>query len=296
MYQYSESGVVRDWIFVVILLVATCILILGMGFLHKYLLKNIPRFFRYTMEGKNDLEVREASLSFCDFKVVPVSISGIIYGVSVASSVFILKVWPDLPTLRCLLFVFLFFVNFVTGVALFSVVLFTYRAWKISGYVKVDIWERSNLSTEIYRKITQSIALVGGFYAFLCISGIWVSVFPVSTLTIGYSVFSGMVILSLYIFPKLPIRLKIKRSKRENLEVVSSLIRDELKKVFRPPGTQTPPVAYDYISSLLNLRDRIERTPTWPFELKSLLTTSYMGLVTILPVIIQIIIFFRGFN
>ena len=290
--QWSFTKVIRDSLFIGLLFGATLMLVQSMRSLYKFAANNSMSFFSFTLEGKEYDEVVQASTDFIRsiFNSKWMSFVGIIYGIAVGSAVFLTGVWTDQIFLRSLLFVFLFVVNFVTGIGFYGLIMFFMTAWKIGKLVKIDLWQRDNPSTVFLRRITHSTAIIASIYVCICISSILFSVFPIDSLTIGYSVFAGVIILACFIIPEIPVRKKIVDEKRLTLMDLNNQLQLEFKKSLEEAKNMNKAIDLSKIDCLMDLRQKVGKIHVWPFGMRTLTTAVSVILVTSLPAFLQILL------
>ena len=244
------------------------------------------------MEGKEYSEVVEASDDFMRsiFNTKWMTAAGIAYGTGVGSAVFLTDVWTEQNLLRSILFVFLFVVNFITGIGFYGLIMFFMKAWKIGKLVKIDLWQRDNPSTAFLRKITHSTAIIASIYICICISSILFSVFPIGSLTIGYSAFAGVIILACFIIPEIPVRRKIVVEKRATLIDLNSQLQREFKKTLDEARSMKKAIDLSKIECLMDLREKVGKIHVWPFGVRTLTTAVSVILVTSLPAFLQFLL------
>lgn len=291
-FQWSYTNVIKDSLFIGLLLGATLLLLQAMRYLYIFVVNNNMSFFSFSMEGEEYEKVVSAANKLCGsiFNTKSMIISGLLYGSAVGSAVFLMDIWTEETSLRILLFLFLFIINFVTGIGFYGLIMFFLQSWKISRIVKVNLWQRQNPSTLFLRKITHTTAIIASIYICMCMASILFSVIPFGSLTIGYSVFAGIIIIACLIVPEIPIRRKIATEKRETIMDINSQLQIEFKKALNEAKNSQKGIDLTKIDSLISLRQKIEKISVWPFGLRTVVTAVSVIVVTSLPGILQFIL------
>lgn len=218
------------------------------------------------------------------------TISGIIYGVVVGSSPFFLNLWEHFLQNRIYLSLFLLFVNFITGVAFYSLITFYFHSFKLGELIKVDLWNVDNPSTRFLLGATRRISVLSSFYVSICLSSILFSVFPITGLVITYSIFACLILLSSLIIPSYPVYQKLKDAKEKNLTDIDAKLNELFYKTINEVKSGGSNFDLKQFEILFQLRDRIESVTILPFKSKTLSAALSIILVSIIPVIVQIIL------
>ena len=218
------------------------------------------------------------------------TISGIIYGAAVGSSPFLLNLWEPFVYNKIFLALFLFIVNFITGVAFYSLIMFYFHSFKLGDMIKVDLWNVDNPSTRFLLGATRRISVLSSFYVSICLSSILFSVFPISSLVITYSIFACAILLSSLIIPSYPVFHKLKAAKEKNLSEIDTKLNELFYKTINEVKSGGSNFDLKQFEILFQLRDRIESVTILPFKSKTLSAGLSIILVSIIPVIVQIIL------
>lgn len=222
--------------------------------------------------------------------------AGILYGLTIGFSPFVLGVWRQSYLLRTLLGAFLFTVNFATGVGFFGLITFFIKSVKLGSLVEVDIWQKENPSTEFLLGAARRISLLVSAYICICNASILFSILPLSGFVLGYALFSGGLIILSSLIPTVPIIRKIATSKRDALHRVNTQIQHEFGRILEASGSDEGQVDLARLEKLIALRDRIDGTNIWPFRIKFFSTGLSIVFVTSLPPLLQAVIqrFFKS--
>jgi hypothetical protein len=188
------------------LVAATVTLVLGMRRIALYILQRGPVLYT-SMMSKDDPEkgYREyQGLCRSVTGYLPMTVAGVLYGAAVGAAPFVLGIWHDEIRLRASLALFMFIVNFVTGVAFFALIRFLISSVQLGGSVEVELWESRNPSVDFLLGAARRVSLLASVYIATCISSILFSVLPLRGLVMGYSLFACAVPTENLIRPRLP--------------------------------------------------------------------------------------------
>jgi hypothetical protein len=235
--QWYRNEDIKDAAFVSMLIAATMILMLSLKNLQKYIETKGLNFYSFVLSTSNPEKALQEHDRFCASVISfrHMTVVGLLYGMAIASTPFILDVWKDDLFLRSSLSVFMFFVNFATGLAFYSLLSFFYHAVKMGKMVKVDLWRVENPSTSFLLGATRRISVLASIYICICISSIIFSVLPFSKLVVAYSCFSACIILLSLAVPTIPVAKKIRETRDRTLyqidEQVEAAFSDALAKI-----------------------------------------------------------------
>ncbi|MFC1619429.1 hypothetical protein ACFL45_05740 [Candidatus Neomarinimicrobiota bacterium] len=291
--QWVRNAEDKDALFVSMLIAATMILVAGIRILFKYLVSRGVDFYHFVFSTSDPEQgYQEYNKLVKSILNVPLmTVTGLMYGSLLGISPLIMKARPGEPLLLVLLMIFMFFVNYVTGVGFYGLITFFRHAIKMGRLIRVDLWQTENPSTKFLLGATRRISILASIYVCLCLSSIGFSVFPISVEVISYSVFAGLIILSSLIIPAYPVSRKIHDVKAEALLDINSQLHSEFIRTLEGMKSGSKDVDLSKFESLLQLRDKIESITTYPFRLQYLTSgLSVIGLSSI-PVLLQ---FFLG--
>ena len=170
--QWYRHGDIKDAEFVSMLIAATMILMFGLRRLQRYIVTKGLDFYSFVMSTRDPekavLEHDKLCTSVFNFRRM--TISGVLYGMTIASAPFVLGVWKDDLLLRSSLSLFMFFVNFVTGVTFYGLLTFFHHAVKMGAMVRIDLWHVDNPSTNFLLGATRRLSMLASIYICICIS------------------------------------------------------------------------------------------------------------------------------
>lgn len=287
LVQYAIYDKIVDSLFIGLLFGSSFILLFGIKWIQRFFKDRVILFYNNLDKGlvleKSDFEKLTRKI----FKNPFVIVSGIVYGIAIGCAPFILNVWSDSLTLKLLLSLFLFIVNFLTGASLYSLFMLFVFLYKTSSFLSISLYNRINPASDFVADLSSRASIIASFYIAFSITSIYFSELPINTMTIGYSFFAVIVILVAYIFPMIPISNKIQIQKRSLLNEISSLLQKELNKLVSN-AQHNEEINIDKYNSLLELRTKISDIHSSPIGLKAIWNSIYIILITLLPVFIQV--------
>jgi hypothetical protein len=290
--EWTCTGHIQDGLFIGLLLGATLLLLQGMRAIFRYVVNNIIAFFAFALEKKNYEEISARSKVYCHdiFNSRNMILSGILYGLVVGSSIFFMNIWKEEGLLKIFLFLFLFIINFVTGIGFYGMVKFFVNSWKIGKFVKVDLWQRVNPTMSFFQRVKRDTALIAIAYISICISSIFFSGLRYESLSIGYSIFAGIVVLLVFVLPEIPIRKKIMFSKKKALAAINNQLQSEFQQALDEAKSADKEIDLSKIERLIILREKIHKISAWPFGLHTIGTAISVIIITILPIVLEYIL------
>jgi hypothetical protein len=222
------------------------------------------------------------------------SIAGLLYGTTVGIiAPLVLGIWQEVTFLLVFLSIFLFLINFVTGVFFYSLLKFFIISIKWGEIVIVELWYIENMSILFLRKIKFLIIVIGTFYIALCMMSIifFSNILPPNKypIIIGYATFSILIMIGMFIIPEIPIIRKFLSKKRKELEKINIKIQKEYNR-FNFDDTNISDLDLNKIDQLLKLKSQIEPLGTWSTTFRMIRTGIGIIIVSLLPITIQIIL------
>lgn len=288
MEQITTGSIVDAW-FVSMLVGATAILLYGLKYLRDYLVNRGIRFYNFVLSTDDPEEAYRQHSKLCKSVLNSrwMSFAGIVYGFIVGSAPFLLSLWQANLTLQICLSLFLFIINFVTGVAFYGLISFFMHAMKMGQLIEVDIWRVNKPSTEFLLGATRRISILSGLYSGISNTSILFSVFPVSGLVIGYFCFSGITILSSVVIPSIPIARKLRMAKLKAINEIEHQLHNTLKESLKKAKDPNKKISTERFESLLTMKDKIESIHSWPFRVKSIFAGISVLFLSLAPLIVE---------
>lgn len=290
--QWTNTSEIRDSVFISMLIGATILLLIGLKYQSLYLQNKGKDFYSFVIATDNPEKALKDHQSFFSstMNTRRMTISGIIYGAAIGSSPFLLNLWEPFVYNKIFLSLFLFIVNFITGLAFYSLIMFYFHSFKLGDMIKVDLWNVDNPSTRFLLGATRRISVLSSFYVSICLSSILFSVFPISSLVITYSIFACLILLSSLIIPSYPVFHKLKAAKEKNLSEIDTKLNELFYKTINEVKSGGSNFDLKQFEILFQLRDRIESVTILPFKSRTLSAGLSIIVVSIIPVIVQIIL------
>jgi hypothetical protein len=287
--QYLEYNQIRDSLFIGLLFGGSFILLFGIIWIQRYFIDKLDLFYFNLEKSKNITYVEFEKLINRIFNNPFVLIAGIFYGILVGCVPFILGIWNNNLLLKILLAIFLLIVNFLTGASLFSLIMLYFFLFRTSDFITVSLYGGNNTSSGFITDLSKRASIIASLYIAFCVTSIYFSELPINSLTIGYSIFAGMIILTAYIIPMIPIRNKILTQKKTLMNELSFSLQSELDKIVINTKSGDD-INIEKFKSLLELKSAISAIQTIPIGFKALWNSIYIILITLLPVFIQLIL------
>ncbi len=292
IFQWIKNQTIEDTYFVNMLIGATIILLIALKYLGNFFLINGRDFYQFIISKKDPertyQKYSQFILNVLNFKRM--TFTGIVYGIALGSAPYLLNSWSNQPELQFLLALFMFFINFVTGISLYSLLSFFINAAKTRKLIKIDLWRIENPATVFLLGATRRIAIFASVYISISLSSILFSILPFSGLVIGYSIFSGLIIISSIIIPSFPIMQKIKNIKEKNLSEIDEKLNENFHQTIKNIRTKNSKVYMEHFESLLQLRARINDISVLPFRAKSIMAVASVLVLSALPVGLQLLL------
>lgn len=289
--QWITTNDIIDSFFVGLLLGATLLLLQGIHYMHAFVLKDILSFFIPIKSEIDYKEMTQIAKEFIRsiFNNAYMTLSGCVYGLIISLAVYSLNVWQQHQSLNIFLSLFIFTINFVTGLGFYGLIVFFKKSVMLSKIIKVDLWQTENPSTVFLRKLTVRTAMLASFYICICIGSIYFSILPLGSLTIGYSIFSGVIIVIAFILPEIPILKKVAESRSKVLAELNNQIQIEFKRAFGKDNNYDN-LDISRLETLLKFKEKIETINIWPFKIKIITTSFSVLFVTFLPVLLKVVL------
>jgi len=299
LLQWFLIGEIKDSIFIGILIGANALLLRGILMISNYVCKNCINFFVFTFPNKkpNELEKESFHILRRIFNIKNMSIAGFIYGTVVGLAPFVFRIMDKNillslegnTILLVFLSIFLFLINFVTGIFFYSLLMFFLISIEWGRLVRVELWSRENISMDFLRNMKFKIIIIGTIYIVLCMISIIFSILPKNILIFGYATFSIITMLAIFIVPEIPVRRKLILEKKEAVDKINTQIQLEYNKLFHSSENSLK-LDLRKIDQLIQFKEKIESLSTWPGSFKIIRTTIGIIIISILPVGIQILL------
>jgi len=290
--QWSRHGSIEDAVFVGILIGATLILLLGIGWFYRFLAAKGLDYFQCLLQADGPADIYAAFSKLCasTIDLRRTTAAGCCYGALVGSAAWILNTWEGDAVLRFALGLFLFSVNFVTGVAFHGLLVFFGQAVRSGRHVPISLWHSINPATDFLLAATRRIVLLASVYISLCIGSVAFSTLPLGGFLVGYSVFCGLVLIASIFVPIVPLALRTREVKEEALRAINARL-DECYREFMAKAREGDATAeLAMLERYFTLKAKIEAVPVWPFKLRSIGAALSVVFFSSIPVLLQLIL------
>jgi len=289
--QMVVIGEVRDELFVSLLVAGTLVLVLGMRRVIGYLGSREPGFVADVLEtGSEEASRAVFQLTrerLANHRWLAAAAAG--YGLAVGSAPWLLSAWQGQGVLRLLLAAFLTAVNAVTGVAVYSLVVYLIHVRKLGELARIDVWHFETPSAALVVGITQRVTILAAVYVSLSLSSVLFSVLPLGGVMAGYSAFAGIAILACLVIPPMPLIRNAKRRRREELDALNrqlpALYREAVAGL--AAGNRS---GVDQLQGLLVIRTAVLEQEIYPFRLRTVGTAVGVLLLAFLPSVLEAVL------
>jgi len=290
--QWSLTGQIVDTLFVGLLFGASVILVFGIYMLGSHLIMKSPAFFLAAFEDQKKMDAAKIHADFLQliFDTKKMTITGILYGLLLAGSPIVLELWSENGILLFNLSIFLFFVNFITGAALYSLVRFIEKMYRITPFIHIDLWQANSDKTDFLLGMTRKMTVIASIYISLCMISILFSKFPINVMILSYAAFSGLIFLTILIVTPAPVMKKLKQAKMEALTELDLRIQELFSVGSKENDQLGNSEELTKLRNLFELREKIEQMNTFPFKVKSILAALSVIFFSALPVIVRTIL------
>jgi hypothetical protein len=124
----------------------------------------------------------------------------------------------------------------------------------------------------------------------MSITSIFFSKLHSNFLSLGYSVFAGIIIILVFVLPEIPIRKKLLVAKRKALLTVNNQLQSEFQHALGEAKSENGSIDLAKIEKLILLKEKIEKVSVWPFGTQTASTVFSVIAITILPIILEFIL------
>lgn len=299
----NTSKVESESFFVALLVAATMILVIGLSGLRRFFIQKglkLTIFLKPSTKIDSSYNVfKQISDNIFRFKYM--TIVGFIYAFSISSGVFIINPWSNQTIFRLILSLFLFSVNFPTGIAFYSLLAFFVQSNKLGKLVNINLWQVENPLIHFFFGIARRISLLVSIYSCISVCSILLSpkfrsfLFNESARwseyaripVIAYCVFIFVMVILAIVIPPLPVVQKLREAKAEALVGLNKRLHLAFYSNLGDTATTNENIDFEKVKTLLELREKVENINIWPFRVKSVLTGLTVLFFSSVPIILQ---------
>lgn len=287
--ELKTLGKVSDWAFIVILVGATSILLFAERYIQKEFLNGGLRFLAYSLGLPLGLELVRAHREITGplYSSRNRIISGIGYGLVLATAPYFLSVWPMHRALQVLLATFLFLVNYTTGNAMYGLVRFLLNSKTLARLIKLDLWNTRNPSTEFYIRHLLTLGFFASAYVSVSMTSILFSAFDRAFIVYVYVAFSFTVLFVTLVYPYLPIVRAAISAKHQFLARLGARLEISTRNALEHVGTPDFERILAEMHQLLELRKTVEMVDVVPFRRLSVVVVTVMAFIFSHPFILE---------
>jgi hypothetical protein len=283
---------IDDLYFVIILIIANTILILGILLIYNFISKNAFKFFKESSPYKTDSEIESDIYNLLKkiYNKTFMTITGIALGTLIAFGPMILSIEIKPASLQVLFMLYEFSINFNMGIVLFSLSAFFFFTIKRGQeLIVVDLWDRDNYTIAFFRTITVRLTIIGSIYlSLVVISIIFSAIYDYNNkLVIIYSSIAASFVLTYFIIPEIPIRRKIYSKKKEALDQVNKQLQKEFNNKLELIRIESNRINLDKVEQLINIRNAIIRSSSFPDIWRTVGNVLMILAINSIPIIIS---------
>lgn len=282
--QLVEIGEIKDPLFIGLLCGSSIIIYKASQNVHgqfQLLVSSLPKSSEF-----EELKGIMVSRIFSVKKSLPLAIIfASIFGIVAIA----LAPWEGTNILNWSLAGFMVASNLITGLALYTIVMYFQYAIEVGKKLEIELWDRSNPSLRhiisINDILTKSVAMVAAFG----LSAAMFSVFTIEAPIYAFSIFSIAMVASTFVIPIIPVTNQIRIKKKEHIVTLSKLIQQEYNAILRMENNNKP-VSADTFEALIKTAKSVSSVRAFPpVAEKTLNSAAYVTLVTMLPATIDLL-------
>ncbi len=161
-----------------------------------------------------------AELADLLYHIPSLCVSALVYGVAISSSVFVLDIHSTELLPRLTLVSFLFCVNALTGVGIYTILIVLIQCWHAGSYVPVSQPTGKTIEMRDYERFLTTATVVSAIYIGACQTSVLFSHYSFGGWIYGYAVFAFLLLLAIYLVPQQPLRAKLRRENRPQLDKI----------------------------------------------------------------------------
>lgn len=240
-----------------------------------------------TLPEEKNLWVGTTELLNTVFESKLILLSGIMTGSIYVFAIWILAPW-QIAELDILLAAFLFGVNFLHGMAFYSLAAFFTASQKRLKTLEVSIYNVSRPDISIYLDINRGIVITASLITCVAIVGLLLSVFRFDFAVMLFSALAFLIVVTAYYAPLHPLTALLRISKIEQLHKIEMLLNAKLVALTLSDVSSEMNKKLDEITALQTLRKSINSIKTFPpggdF---SFMTATSVTFLTVLPTLIE---------
>jgi hypothetical protein len=287
--QYSVTHAIIDFPFIFILLIATTILLLGEWTTRRHFFNSGLQFFIYSLAPCAETSAIDLhrTTSMRLFKSCNRIATGLGWGAVLGFAPYVLNVWPTNWLLQVLLSSFMFFVNYITGNAVFSLVQFLLNTQQLSSIMAIDVWNSRNPSTAFYMRSVLEVAIFSCIYTSVSMSSILFSKLDRTGVVYAYVALSFSLVALSALYPYSLIVLRLIRAKRELCARISVRLHTLTEDILNSSDRANTEAKMQEMRPLLELKRSVQELGILPFRTLGISATAVMAFVLSHPLLLD---------
>jgi hypothetical protein len=293
---YSLAAGTRDAaIAVVMLCIGTFVLMIGVRFAHKFIIDQGKFFFPNVMNNEKDEIIKSATRDFHNrmFDTRNSFRWGLRWSLVVPTAILFMQTDKQNQggIVAVLLFIFLFFVNLMTGAAFYGAMKLFQQIKEVGNSIDFDFQRRDNSSTQFVLSMGTRLGSLASFYSSICLLSVFFLHVPLQLLVAGYSIFAPTIALGFYVILTRPLRKKFVLKRTLVLDRLDNQIYDiqiEHNKSNRV-SPETEDLYQKELESLKKQLSEAQRGAHWPYSFRALIPIGFMLVVSFFPLIFALV-------
>lgn len=284
--QWFMLGRVEDRIFIGILL--TNSYVAYQFFL--YLKESLPRLAEVARQDQTPAPDIDWNNYFSQvFAVAPSLLFGLLYGALFGLIVYFLKLaYPDIPSLRLSLSLFLFIHNTLIGMCLYSLVIHLKCCPRIGKAIPVSLWNRHAPAAVAYYKINRAIVLVVALISCLAVLSLNFSAIQITLPVMIFSLGCFGLVCIAYLLTNMPLTFCLQEKLEEELHVLGCQMDESFKEIQASMSSEQKEAAIEHFEQLHTVYIKVKNIRTFPpIGIRTAKTFSYAVLITLLPTVLD---------
>jgi hypothetical protein len=282
--QLMHFEEVKDPLFIGILLAAALITI-RFGLVIRREISKIDA----EIKQKSDLNLLFPNIEHSTFNNRGCFLTGILFVGLFSVSAFFMQPWPENSQLKLALISFIGAVNFITGMAVYSILVHIFNSMKIGKSIEIMLWDRTCPLLLALINTNNLLVKAVSLIASLSVISLIFSVFKVDGFIYGFTIYVGISLVSVFVLPMMPITNKIRDLKLNHMSQISSKLQKEYDYILNS-SPENKKINSANFESLLSTYKSIKSVKAFPpVAEKSFNTAVYATLLTMLPSTIDLI-------
>lgn len=294
VFQFITNGTIKDILFVSLTIFESLFILYAGWIMIRYIESKGFSFYTslkyFTEIEQPEKEINNLIGIFQNFKKTWPLI--FIWAIGVFIFTVYKDCWENNITLNLLFGIFLFFTNIITAYGIILLYNFIKATRKMWFLIKVELWNRENPAAKFIFSVSKRIAIIGAVYMTSSFTA-WNTSEVTESLgneIIIILIFSVIILFVSIVIPILPFINRIVALKNMALSDIDTQIQLEynvLKKSFNKAESN---IQFEKMNELIEMRKRIVSIQVFPFQLKTILASLSIIIISLLPKAVELIL------